>query len=179
MFDSKTNRFFNEQDIVFEIEHSLASISKWESKYHTFFINNKDKTGEQMLDYIKMMTTTPNIPDSTYMKLTKENIEDIVAYMNDSMTATTFRKEEKTERNTEIITSEIIYYWMVELTIPFECQYWHINRLMTLIRVVSTKREEAEKKSKNKGKNKSMSHADAARRANLNAARRKQYGSKG
>lgn len=180
MFNPRTNQFFDTPDIEFEIEHSLFAIRKWESKWHVHFIGNDKKTPEQVFDYIKCMTITPNVPDSAYKKLTTENLKEIDKYMEDPMTATTFKekKNKKEEKMAGFITSEIIYWWMTELNIPQEYQYWHINQLMTLIKVINIKHEEAEERSKKKGKNRS-NNVDVDARRRLNEARRNKYNSKG
>lgn len=180
MFNPRTNQFFDAPDIEFEIEHSLFAIRKWESKWHVHFIGNDKKTPEQIFDYIKCMTITPNVPDSVYKKLTTANLKEIDRYMENPMTATTFKekKNKKEEKMAGFITSEIVYWWMTELNIPQEYQYWHINQLMTLIKVINIKHEEAEEKSKKKGKNRS-NNVDVDARRRLNEARRNKYNSKG
>lgn len=181
MFNPKTNQFFDSPNIEFTIEHSLAAIKKWESKWHIHFIGNQNKTPEQILDYIKCMTITPDVPDTAYQKLTKQNFKEIHDYMDDPMTATTFKKRKKKKNELVsggFITNEIVYWWMTELNIPQEYQYWHINQLMTLIQVINIKHEEAEEKSKNKGKTKNSS-VDIDERRRLNEERRKQHNSKG
>lgn len=150
------------------LEHSLISISKWESKWHKPFLSS-EKTDEEFLDYIKCMTLTSNVPDEAYDNLTKENVNEIINYVKDPMTATTFSKENK-RPSREIITSEIIYSWMITLHIPVEFEKWHIRRLLTLIRVCEIKNSPPKK----------MSKRDImSRNAALNAARRKQFNSKG
>lgn len=169
-YDSSTNQFLSGKETTLSLEHSLISLSKWESKYHKPFLNNKDMTSDEMLDYIRFMTLTPNVNKSVFSHLTDENHRLVAEYIKDPMTATTFSGQQNAPRKREIITSEIIYYWMVSLNIPFECQKWHLNRLLTLIRVVSIKSQP----------NKKMSKKDAAARArSLNAARRAKYSSKG
>lgn len=150
------------------LEHSLISISKWESKWHKPFLSS-EKTDEEFLDYIKCMTLTNNVPDAAYEQLTKENVDEIMKYVNDPMTATTFSKENK-KTSREIITSEIIYSWMITLKIPVEFEKWHIRRLLTLIRVCEIKNSPPKKMSKKE---------IMSRNTALNAARRKQFNSKG
>ncbi len=156
---------------VLQLEHSLVSISKWESKWNKPFLNKKDdvKTTEQTLDYIKCMTITQNVKDETYNSLTVSDIEAINNYIAHPMTATTFNELNQSSSR-EIITSELIYYWMISLNIPMECQKWHINRLLTLIRVCNIKN----------GPNKKVSKKElASKYASLNAARRQQLNSRG
>lgn len=151
------------------LEHSLVSLSKWESKWCKPFLSS-EKTDEEILDYIKCMTLTQNVKTNIYNHLTSENIEAINKYINSPMTATTFNDRKSKGRNREIITAELIYYWMIALNIPFECQKWHINRLLTLIRVCELKSETPKKLSPNEIR---------SRNAALNAARRKRLNTKG
>jgi len=152
------------------LEHSLISISKWESKWHVPFISKDGHTEEQTLYYIKCMTINPNIPDSVYDRLTSEDIKAISDYINDPMTATTVTDLSNKRAKSEIITSELIYYWMTALQIPFECEKWHINRLLKLIEVCNVKNTPPKKMSKNEiiDRNKA-----------LNEARRAKYHTKG
>lgn len=151
------------------LEHSLVSISKWESKWHKPFLHS-NKTDEEFLNYIECMTLTQNIPSEIYANLTLDNINEIMEYVNDPMTATTFSNSVSSKPNREIITSELIYSWMISLSIPVEFQKWHINRLLTLIRVCEIKNSPPKKQSKRE---------IMSRNAALNAARRKQLNSKG
>lgn len=151
-----------------KLEHSLIALSKWESKWRKPFISS-EKTDEELLDYIKCMTLNSNVDPNVYDCLSKDNIKEIVDYIHAPMTATTFRKSSG-KSNREIVTSELIYYWMVTFNIPFECEKWHINRLMTLIRVCEVKNEKPKKQ--NRGE---IMRNNAA----LNAARRKQLNSRG
>lgn len=154
-----------------DLEHSLVSVSKWESKYCKPFISKADKTPEEVLDYIKMMAVTPNVQPEVWNNLTQQNVDDIQAYIGAPMTATTFSKDQRAKNNREIVTSELIYYWMIALNIPIsECQYWHLNRLLTLIQVCNIKNAPPKKQSK----------GDIMRRnAALNAERRARLNSKG
>ena len=170
-WDEKNQEFISVPDTVLSLEHSLISISKWESKWHIPFLGKEEKTPEQIKDYIKCMTITPNVKDEVYNCLTRRNINDVMAYINDPMTATTIRDREGGRRmSREIITRELIYYWMVALQIPFECQKWHINRLMMLIQVCNVKNQPDKKMSK---------RSTAQQNAALNAARRQKARSRG
>ena len=168
-FNEETNEFTYYDDVTIELEHSLVSISKWESNWCKPFLDGKDKTMEEIIDYVKCMTITDKVDDDTYNRLTEGNLITINDYIGRPMTATTFR-EEKKSGGREIITSEIIYYWMVSYNIPFECQYWHLNRLLTLVKVCNVKNNPPKK----------MSQQEIlARNKALNDARRKQYGTRG
>ncbi len=169
-WDEVKQEFISTKEQTLKLEHSLVSLSKWESKWCQPFLSKKDKTVEQTIDYIKCMTLTQNVDPNVYNLLTKDNILKINEYISAPMTATTFHQENKGGGNGELITSELIYYWMVSLNIPFECQKWHLNRLFTLIKVCSIKNQPPKK----------MSKKDIlSRNASLNAARRKQLNSKG
>ena len=148
------------------------SISKWESKWHKSFLNTDDKSFDEVMDYIKCMCVEELEDENDLYRLSEENVSDINAYIQDSMTATTFSdfSDNKNTKSREIITSEIIYYWMIANNIPFECQYWHLNKLLTLIKVCSIKNSPEKK----------MSTSEIlSRNKALNAARRKKMNSKG
>ena len=132
-WDDKNEVFVNKKAQNLTLEHSLVSISKWEAKYHKPFLSRDDKTEEETLDYVRFMTLTQNVDPEVYYRLTPDLINRIKDYIDDPMTATTINDKNKGS-NREIITSELVYYWMVSFNIPFECQKWHFNRLITLIR---------------------------------------------
>lgn len=166
-YDEIKNEFkvVKEQKLV--LEHSLVSLSKWESKWHKPFLGKQPKTYEETIDYIRCMTVN-SVDPMAYQGITSANILQINQYIEDPMTATTIKDQKKGKE--EIITAEIIYYWMVALNIPFECQKWHLNKLLTLINVVNIKNKPAKK----------MSKKDVmSRNASLNAARRKALHTKG
>lgn len=142
MFDENTGCFISIEKTILHLEHSLLSISKWESKWHRPFIEvgSKDsKSQEEQLDYIRCMTIDKNIDPNVYFGLTIQNKLDINTYINDPMTATTVRDLPGSPLRKEIITSEVIYFWMLNYGIPFECEKWHINRLIMLIKVCNAK----------------------------------------
>lgn len=169
MFNEKTQEFFNTKEYTLQLEHSLVSVSKWESKWNKPFLDKKPKSIEETIDYIRCMTITQNISPDVYNNLTQENIEAVNKYIDAPMTATTFTNN-KGKINNEIITSELIYYWMTALNVPMEAQKWHLNRLLTLIRVCNVKSQPGKK----------MSKRDIMQRnASLNAARRAKLNSKG
>ena len=148
-FDEATNTFvvFNGQTL--QLEHSLISISKWEAKWHKPFLTNKEKTTSEIIDYVRCMTVTPSVDDKTYASLTDQNLKDILAYIDDPMTATTVHNRASNRVNDEIMTSEVIYCYMIQLGIPFECQKWHLSRLIKLIEVCSIKNSPGKKMSTN------------------------------
>lgn len=169
MFDEKTQEFFETKSYTIQLEHSLVSVSKWESKWNKPFLGKQEKTVEETIDYIRCMTITQNIDPVVYNGLTNENVKVINKYIDAPMTATTF-SDGKGKINNDIITSELIYYWMTALSIPMECQRWHLNRLLTLIRVCNVKNNPPKKMSKREL---------MQRNASLNAARRAQFNTKG
>lgn len=168
-FDDSKEEFIYVKETTLCLEHSLVSLSKWESKWNKPFLSKSHKTREETLDYIRCMTITQNVNPLVYLGLTAENIEQINNYIDAPMTATWFSKSKKSSRNQRVVTSEIIYYWMLSLNIPFECQKWHLNRLLTLIQVCNEE---------NNPQKKSQKEAIADRRA-LNARRKKEMNTKG
>lgn len=155
-----------------QLEHSLVSLQKWESKWCKPFFSNIEKTPEEVMDYIKCMTVTRNVKDETYDRLTMDNINEIQKYINAPMTATTFSQNGKSvgKTNNERITAELVYYWMISYNIPPEYRTWHLNQLLTLIRVCGVKNQPPKKMSK-----RDIMSNYAAR----NAARRQQLGTTG
>ena len=130
-WDESKQEFVYTKECTLELEHSLVSLSKWESKWCKPFNSKTDKTYEETIDYIRCMTLNSNVDPSVYSCLTNENINEINNYIEALMTATWFSKESQGKSNSEQITAELIYYWMIALGIPFECQKWHLNRLLT------------------------------------------------
>lgn len=169
LYDERTERFVTVNGRELQLEHSLVSISKWESKWKKPFLDNRVKSRDETIDYIRCMTISQNVDPNVFACLTDANIEAVNRYIDDSMTATTFKNSQK-KPNRQIITSEIIYYWMIALEIPMECQKWHLNRLLTLIRVCDEKSQP--------GKKKSRKDIIAENRA-LNQMRRARTGSRG
>lgn len=152
------------------LEHSLVSLSKWESKWHKSFFSKEKKSHEEVIDYVRCMTLDKNVDASVYERLTNDNVDEINKYINDPMTATTFSEDRNTKGSRQRITSELIYYWMISLNIPYECRKWHLNRLLTLIRVCNTMNQPPKKMSRRQ---------IMSRNAALNAARRNQLNTKG
>lgn len=169
-YDEEMNQFCYSEGKTVELEHSLSSISKWEIKHHKPFYAKTDKTTEETMSYIQCMVVDPDADLSFIKFLSSDDILTISNYINDSATATWFTERQSSKPNTEIITSEIIFYWMFSLNIPMECADWHINRLLTLIRVINAKNNKKEP----------MSKKDLmARNRNLNKQRRAAMNSKG
>lgn len=169
LYDETKNEFITTKGQSLILEHSLVSVSKWESKWHKPFLTKDVKTIDETIDYIKCMTITQNVKSKMYSMINNDNIIKIKKYIDDEMTATTFNVSSKTKNN-EIITSELIYYWMISFNIPFECQKWHLNRLLTLLNVCKLKNEPPKK----------MSRSELiSRNSAINEARKKALNSKG
>ena len=170
-YDEENNEFLiTQEEKTLQLEHSLVSLSKWESKWCKAFLTNKSKTDEEIMDYIKCMTLTQNVSPETYNRLTEEHYRQVNKYIEAPMTATVFSEDKTSKGGREVVTSELIYYWMIALNIPFECQKWHLNRLLTLIRVCNIKNAPPKKRSK---------RDIMSRNAALNAARKKQLNTRG
>jgi len=170
MFDEATMEFGTRGDTVLELEHSLVSLSKWESKFEKPFLESTNKSSEELFSYIELMIVTPNITPDVLNRLSNENVEEINTYLNAKMTATWFSDDGRSKNTSEIITAELIYYWMIGFKINWEAQHWHLNRLFTLIRICSAKQE----------KSKRMSRSDiAARNRKINNERKERLGTRG
>lgn len=166
-WDEIKEEFVEPKTQVLRLEHSLVSLSKWESKWCKPFISNTEKTFEETLDYIKFMTLTQNVSPEVYEHITEKHIKQISDYIDAPMTAATFGKDDNSKTiNGEKITAETLYWWMISFNIPFECQKWHLNKLVALIRFCSKKNEPPKKMT-------------AAERKALNAERKKKMYKKG
>lgn len=173
LYDEKTERFFKIKGADLQLEHSLLSLARWESRWHKPFLGKEEKTNEQFIDYIKCMTITQNVDQEVYRYIPNSVLKEILDYIEDPMTATWFSSNETKLGgigNKEVVTAEIIYYWMVTLGIPVQFEKWHLNRLLTLIRVINVKN--APKKNMNK-------KDILAQNRQINAARRAKHRSKG
>ena len=169
-WDERNQEFITTKEQTLLLEHSLVSLSKWESKWCKPFLSKEKKTIQETIDYIKCMTITQNVDPNVYNFLTNENIEQVNQYIEAPMTATRFYEERIRGTNRETVTNELIYWWMITLNIPFKCEKWHLNRLLTLVRVCNIKNQKPKK----------MSRKELlSRNAAMNAARRKQLNSKG
>lgn len=169
LWNAQSEEFVTMKAQTLQLEHSLVSLSKWESKWRKPFLS-KGLTVPESIDYIRCMTLTQNVDPVVYGCIPQNILDEINAYIDAPMTATTFAKDEKKTANREIVTAEIIYYWMVAHNIPFECQKWHLNRLLTLINVCNVKNKPPKKMSKREL---------LARNRALNAARLKQFNTTG
>ena len=169
-YDELKEEFVYTKPQTLQLEHSLVSLSKWESKWNKPFLSKDSKSTEETVDYIRCMTITQNVSPDVYYRLTNDIIDEVSRYIDLPMTATTFNDENSRNGKSEIITAEIIYYWMIALNIPLECQKWHLNRLLTLVRVCNIKNSPPKK----------MSQKEImSRNRALNAARRRQLNTKG
>jgi hypothetical protein len=170
--DSETNRFIKTGGTLLMLEHSLASLSKWEETWEVPFIST-NRTTEQTIDYIRCMVLNPDVDDTVLSRLRDPDIVAINEYIGRKMTATTIAESNTKDSNKRVITAELLYHWMIGNSIPMECQYWHLNKLLMLIRVISEENTPPDKRKK-------MSRAEIMERnRRLNAERRQQMNSKG
>lgn len=171
MFDSEKEEFINLEPRTVTLEHSLVSLSKWESKWEIPYLGEKEKTTEQTVDYIRCMCLDEDVDPQLFSSLSAENLEDLEKYITAKQTATWFTQTgTKKKGRSETITSELVYYWMIALQIPWESQHWHLNRLLTLIEVCNRKNEKPKKQNKQE---------QIARQRELNAKRRAEMESPG
>lgn len=164
-YNERLQEFLYTKEYIFNIEHSLVSLSKWESEYMKPFVSDTPMTPDEFLYYIKCMTITQNVPDDAYRYLTQSNLDDIRSYMNKPMTATTISSNNK-KGPSKIVTAELIYSWMIALNIPFECRKFHLNQLIMLINVCNEENQPKKKLSKKEA---------AAKTAETNRIRRAQH----
>lgn len=169
-FNEATDEFVAGDAVRLEMEHSLVSLSKWESLHEKPFLGNDQKTTEDVVSYVKMMIIGPEPAPDVLARLTDENYRAINQYINAKMSATWFNDSKTSRGAREVVTAEIIYYWMITLNIPFECQYWHLNRLLTLVKVCNMK---------NAPKKRMTGQERAAQQRSLNAQRKQQLGTSG
>lgn len=170
-FNEKTKQFVDQgEELVIELEHSLISLSKWESEYQKPFLSSIDKSPEEILGYLKAMVLTPGVGLEDLYRCSQADLEKIQQYIDSTQSATTFGIMPETRGPREVITSELIYYWMIVFQIPWEAQYWHLNRLFALIRICNIKNSKPKK----------MSRRELAEQnARLNAERKARLGTSG
>lgn len=169
-FDDKSQEFVTVGEVQLELEHSLISLSKWESTFEKPFLGEEEKTTEETIGYVKAMLLTPDIPPEVFSRFSQENYNQLNEYIAKKMTATWFREMPQSRSRGEVITAELIYYWMIALNIPFECQHWHLNRLFTLIKVCNQKNSPQKKMGRREA---------AAQQRSLNQQRKQQLGTAG
>lgn len=170
LWDSRTCTFYVLKDQVLQLEHSLLSISKWESITHKPFLGKDPHTSKEIATYIRCMTLNKGVDPKAYEALTTKDLEKIKAYIDDPATATWFSKDENSRRpSRKAITSELIYYWMIAGNVPMQCEKWHLNRLLTLLHIIEIKN-----RPKKKG-----SRMSSSRMASLNAQRLAANGGRG
>lgn len=173
-FNDETQTFVTETWTL-KLEHSLVSLSKWESKYCRPFLTNASKTEDEILDYIKMMDLSEETPPEIFQKFSNDDYNAINKYINDKQTATWFNRQTKPRPSRQAITSELIYYWLTAYEIPWEAQTWHLNRLFTLIEVFSEERSSQDKK----GAKRTNTEGLAERNRRLNEQRKKELNTSG
>ena len=165
-FDEKTREFSYVGGTPIQLEYSLAILSKWESKFNKPFLGPQKKTREETISFIQEMIITPEISPDIINEFTLQNFKDVNAYMESKQTATWFSDTPEPKTSREVITAELIYYWLVTFNIPWEAQHWHLNKLFTLIKVFNAKSEKPKKMTPGQA---------AARRRELNEQRKQQY----
>lgn len=172
LYNEHENEFTYTKPVTLRLEHSLVSIAKWESKWcKPFLLKDYIFPREELVDYVRCMTINQNIDPMVYQLLTRSELGKINEYIEKSQTATTFSNL-KSRPNSQVVTSELVYYWMIAYNIPIEpCHKWHFSRLMTLIEIASVKNDP--------DKNKMSKRAILAQNRELNAKRRKALNSKG
>jgi hypothetical protein len=166
-FDEVKNEFVYSEETIIELEHSLFSLSKWEQKFEKPFLGNEAKTTEETIGYIKAMTVTPNVPPEVYQRITNSQFQEINDYIEAKMSATWFNERPNPKHSREIVTAEIIYYWMNELKIPLEFEHRHLSHLFTMIKVANQKNS-PEKKMNKRDMVAERNRINAERKAKMN-----------
>lgn len=169
LWDESKQEFIFVKGQTIQLEHSLISLQRWESKWKKAFLSKQEKTFEETMDYIRCMTITQNVDPMVYKCLTPEQMNEINSYISATMTATVIVDREKSTSN-KVITAELIYYWMISFNIPFECRKWHLDQLLTLIRVFDVE---------NRPKKKRPQRDVLSEYRAINEARRRELGTKG
>ncbi len=170
LYDNETNTFTNTEEFEVELEHSLLSLSKWEAKHQKPFLAAGKMTDDEILDYVMCMCLTESVTREMVKGGSDQIFREVNEYINSSQSATTFGEMPEKRGRGEVITSELIYYWLVAFTIPFECETWHLNRLFSLIRICNMKNSKPKK----------VAPGEAARqRKELNDKRKAEWGTSG
>lgn len=169
-YDEVRKRFYTEGDFELHLEHSLVSLSKWESIHEKPYLAPGTRTTEEAYSYVECMIVNPVFPPGIIADLSSDNLEAIRTYIDAKRSATWFSDNANAPKSNEVITSELIYYWMTVFSIPFECEHWHLSRLFALIKICNLKAAKPKKMSRNEL---------AQRNRELNAQRKKQYGTNG
>lgn len=173
-FIDENNVFITVKPVKIQLEHSLISVKKWESKWHKAFLKKDNKSEEEILDYIRCMTITPNVDPLVFLTMSEENIRKVIDYINDPMSATVIPESLNAPiKNADVVTAELIYYWMITLNVPVEFQKWHLNQLITLIDVIGIKNSKPRKLTQ------AERMAESARRNAINEQRRAKHKTKG
>lgn len=151
LYNNLTKEFIYVKPHTLIIEHSLISLHAWEAIWHIPFLGDQKLNYEQIVSYIKCMTLNHDVDPNIYLFITDENIKEVNAYIDNPMTATWFgdglgTSKKKKKRAGRIVTAELLYYYMLSLNIPFECRKWHLNQLITLIKVCNEENETPNKK---------------------------------
>lgn len=147
-WNSELQEFIYTKDITLHLKHSLVSLTRWEQHYKRRFLDDGPKNEEEYRFYIQCMTLNKDVDPLVYTVLQEDDIKKVTDYLHDSMTATTLPKQNNNHSNSEKLSSELIYYYMSALNIPFECEKWFLNNLIILISIASIKNNPQEKKSK-------------------------------
>jgi hypothetical protein len=146
-YDEDRSKFVVTDSYRVQLEHSLVSASKWEARWEKAFLGKEDKTQEETLSYVKLMILNDNLPPGVFQKLVENHLEQVQTYISAPMTATKLRNDPNSAQSRETITTELIYYWMISLNVPVQFERWHLNRLITLIRVINFKNSPKKKMS--------------------------------
>lgn len=172
LWDEEHETFVTINRTVLQLEHSLISVKVWEERWHKPFLSSGEKTFDEIIDYIRCMTLKKGVDPNLYIFIPPEEIKRVIDYINDPHTATWFSDHNNLplKEKKEKVTAEIIYYWMFSLGISIECQKWHLNQLLTLIKVISIKNSPEKKMSKKE---------ELRQRTAINKARRAKYNSNG
>lgn len=166
LYDETTSKFVTTNSVKVILEHSLLSVSKWESFWEIPFLGKKEKTREQSISYVRFMVINDDFPPGVFERLIEAHLDDVNKYVSAEMTATKLHNDPNASQSRDIVTSELIYYWMISMNIPVEFEHWHLNRLLTLIRVINLKNQPKKK----------MSNTD---RRNLNRQRLSRHNTRG